>query len=133
MHFSVLSLKVIPWLDHGVFSFLQIAILFTSISFISYGSSCLFSQTMKREFERYQLKDLRILTGLLQILASLVLLLGLMNPIFAIGGAVFLSIMMFVALWVRIRIRDPWFLMLPALFYFALNFYISLIASSPFF
>lgn len=84
---------------------------------------------MRREFERYQLKNLRVLTGTLQILASLVLLLGFLNPIFAAAAALFLSVMMFVAFFVRLRIRDPWFLMVPALGYMVLSLYIFLSAS----
>ena len=87
---------------------------------------------MKREFERYRLKKLRVPTGLLQILVSLVLLLGFINPIFAIAASFFLSLMMLVALLVRLRIRDPWLLMIPAIFYLALNLYIALSLSRPF-
>ncbi len=88
---------------------------------------------MQREFERYRLKKLRVLTGVLQVLASLVLLLGLVNQIFASLGALFLSVMMLVALFVRLRIRDPWLSMIPAAVYLAINLYILLSTSYHFF
>ncbi len=104
-----------------MFTFLQIAQLFSSLSFMVYGSSCLFSETMKIEFKRYQASELRVLTGVLQILASLSLLAGLIYPILSLPGSLGLCLMMMGALFVRFKIKDPLISSLPAFVYMLLN------------
>lgn len=89
-------------------------LLFTAISFLGYGFSCLFSAHMVIEFQRYNLPKFRRLTGLLQVLAAIGLLIGLTIP--WIGGiaAAGLAIQMACGLAVRIKIGDAWYLCLPA-------------------
>ncbi len=87
---------------------------------------------MKVEFQRYQLPSMRILTGSLQILASLALLFGFKYPFMALLGALLLSLMMFFAMIVRIRIKDPYWAMIPAFVYMVLNLYIITKTLKPF-
>ena len=70
---------------------------------------------------RYGLGRARLLVGMLQGCAALGLLLGLELP--WIGGAAAggLTVMMLLAVAVRIRIRDSLLQTAPALFYFVLN------------
>ncbi len=94
------------------------------VLFAWYGTSCLFSKRMISEFERYQLPRLRQFTGILQVAASLGLLVGhFYRPVLLLsaGG---LAAMMFLALVTRIRIRDPLYLAIPAFSLLALNLFI---------
>lgn len=72
---------------------------------------------MVLEFQRYGLSRFRTLTGALQVLAALGLLLGLVFP--WIGGiaAGGLALQMACGLGVRVRIRDKWHQCLPAFIY----------------
>lgn len=107
-----------------MFYLFELAILFSSISFISYGSSCLLSSRMNFEFQRYQLPRLRVLTGCLQISAGIGLIIGFRLPIVLLAASLILGLMMFFAIIVRIRIKDSFLQMIPALVYLILNSYI---------
>ena len=73
---------------------------------------------MKGEFDRYHLGGQRKLIGGLQLLAVIGLLAGFYEPGLGKAAAMGLALMMFVAVGVPI----------PALFYLALNAYLSLAA-----
>lgn len=89
-------------------------LLFTALSFLGYGFSCLFSPHMVAEFQRYGLPQFRRLTGALQVLAALGLLAGLIVPWVAGIAAAGLALQMACGLAVRIKIGDVWYLCLPA-------------------
>ena len=72
---------------------------------------------MKTEFSRYRLNRFRIMTGALQIFASIGLLVGLEHQWLGFLAATGLSIQMAFALGVRLRIRDSLIQCLPAAFY----------------
>ena len=76
---------------------------------------------MLAEFKRYGLDKYRRLTGSLQILGALALLAGLFYFPLAIIGSAGLSVLMFMGLAVRIRLRDGFIKSTPALFYALLN------------
>jgi hypothetical protein len=98
--------------------------LISFASFLFYGLCCFFSKWTADEFVRYGLEKSRILTGVLQVAASLGLLLGFYNrPILLLssGG---LAVMMFLAVVTRFKIRDPLTAALPAFSLFALNVFI---------
>lgn len=105
-----------------------ILILFSAISFTGFGAACLFAPEMKREFKRYGLAEWRPLIGLLQLSAAGGLLLGLTLPWIGQAAAGGLAAMMLTGVFVRIRIRDTVFQMLPAFFYFVLNAYLCMAA-----
>jgi uncharacterized membrane protein YkgB len=105
-----------------------VLILFSAISFLGYGSACFLSAYMKREFDRYHLGAQRTLVGGLQMCAAIGLLAGLSQPWMGRAAAVGLALMMLVAVGVRIRIKDSLPQTTPALFYLALNAYLSLAA-----
>ena len=81
---------------------------------------------MRQEFQRYGLNPYRRLVGALQILGALSLLLGLFYIPLAITGATGLSVLMFMGLAVRIRLRDNIIQSIPALFYAVFNLVIVL-------
>ena len=80
--------------------------IFCAISFLAYGSCCLITQHMKREFQRYGIPKYRQITGLLQICAALGLILGIWIPFIGCIAATGLALQMASGLYVRITIRD---------------------------
>jgi hypothetical protein len=102
----------------------QIARYFSSVSFLYFGTKCIFSKKMVLEFDRLHLPQFRLLNGALQILGAIGLILGgLWLPVFYLsaGG---LALQMLVGFIVRIKLRDPLTKVLPALFFFVLNTYL---------
>ena len=103
-------------------------ILFSAVSFLGYGAACFLSSYLRREFERYRLGTQRTRVGGLQLCAAIGLLAGLSQPWMGRAAAAGLALMMLVAVGVRIRIKDTLLQTIPALFYLALNAYLSLAA-----
>ncbi len=89
-----------------------------------YGMSCLLSARMVGEFERYRLARFRVLTGTLQVAASLGTIAGQFYPPILLCSAGGLATMMFLAVATRIRIRDPLYAAIPALVLCVLNLFI---------
>jgi len=83
---------------------------------------------MKREFERYGLGSQRALVGGLQLCGALSLLAGLSQPRIGCAAVAGLALMMLIGVGVRIKIKDTLPQTMPALFYLALNAYLSLAA-----
>lgn len=99
---------------------------FSALSFLGYGVSCLTTQHMKREFQRFGYPRQRILTGSLQLLGAVGLLIGqVWLPILAFAAALGLTLMMAFGFYVRWRIKDPFIVSSPALIYALMNLYLS--------
>lgn len=96
---------------------IQVLTSFCALSFFGYGISCLFSPHMVTEFERYKLARFRVLTGALQVIASIALAIGYFIPLVAGLSAGGLALQMACGLGVRIRIGDNWVQCLPATSY----------------
>lgn len=97
---------------------------FSILAFGFYGTLTLVSADMVPEFERYGLGRLRVLTASLQIAGSLALLAGyVFRPMLLLAAAGFTA-MMFLAVVVRIKIRDPVLAMVPALLLMCLNLFL---------
>ncbi len=103
--------------------FLLLTIL-TSLMFIAYGLLCLLTNHMQEEFDRYGLSKFRFLTGLLELLGGLGLLLGhyYYLPLF-LFSALGLAILMLLGVLVRFKVKDPFYLSLPAFILLVLNLY----------
>lgn len=99
-------------------------ILCSAISFLGYGLACFFSDSLKREFDRYGFGSQRALIGGLQLCAAVGLLAGLSQPWLGRAAATGLALMMLVAVGVRIKIKDTFLQTTPALFYLVLNTYL---------
>lgn len=91
------------------------------MSFMAYGASCLTTGHMVREFERYGLPQYRQLTGILQLLGAIGLLAGLWLPLIGAVAAGGLALQMLVGFGVRLKIRDPFLLCIPAFAYLVIN------------
>lgn len=102
--------------------------LISAFSFAGYGLSCLLTQRMHLEFARYGLASLQKTIGYFQVLGSIGLLLGLYYPPLKVISSLGLSVMMLLAVLVRIRIKDSVTATLPALTFFLVNLYLFLSA-----
>lgn len=103
-----------------------LATFLSGISFLFYGTSCLTTDHMKREFIRFGYDRQRPLTGYLQLLGGLGLLLGYcFSSALALVAAAGLALMMSFGFGVRLQIKDSLFAASPAFFYAVLNWYLS--------
>lgn len=102
-------------------------LLFSAISFLFFGVTCLYSPYMMLEFKRYGLRKYRKLTGILQVAGALALLIGLWYKPLALLGSLGLSILMVLGFITRIRIRDSFIKTAPSLFFALINLTIFLI------
>ncbi len=104
-----------------------LATYFSGISFLFFGASCFTSSYMKIEFMRYGFDRQRPLTGVLQFLGGLGLLLGYWtSPPLAAAASGGLGLMMIVGFGVRMKIGDSLWAATPAFIYAALNLYLFL-------
>jgi hypothetical protein len=103
---------------------LNILILISSLSFTGYGIAYFKSPHMKSEFKRFGLAKAGTLTAVLELLGAVGLLVGLKFPLILLISAGGLAILMFLGVAIRIKIRDSFWISLPALFLMILNAYI---------
>ena len=101
-------------------------VMLSSISFLYYGVAAITTKTMQAEFERYGLDKFRVLTGCLQLLGGVGLLIGLKIPLILIISSAGLSLLMLMGFGVRIKIKDGFLLSSPSFLFMLLNLYIFL-------
>jgi len=102
----------------------EICVLISSLSFFGYAVSYFISPHMKKEFKRFGLEKIGLLTTILQFTGATGLIIGLkFNPILTIAS-LGLALLMLSGLLVRIKLKDSIWVSLPALFYMGLNTYI---------
>jgi hypothetical protein len=108
--------------------FPTLAAFFSGISFLFFGVTCLTTAYMKSEFVRYGYDRQRPITGVLQILGGLGILVGYYaaSPALVAFSATGLSLMMMFGFGVRMKIGDTLFMAAPAFFYAALNLYLGI-------
>ena len=100
----------------------------SAAAFLFYGLACLFSCKLVAEFERYRLARFRVLVGSLEVAGALGLIAGWWFPPLQLAAAAGLVLLMLCGLWARWRIRDPWYVMLPAAILAMVNLAIVLLA-----
>ena len=112
----------------------QLALLsiVSSLVFIVYGVFCAFTPSMVADFHRFGLDNLqinlRILTGVLEILGGAGLLIGLKwRPALWLSAAG-LALLMLIAFGVRLKMRDSVALSAPSFLLMLLNVYILVLA-----
>lgn len=103
---------------------LETAQAISAFGFLCYGIACLIHPKMKEEFLRYGLPKLRVLTGSLQIAAAIALLAGYAYPYSAMLASLGLSLMMLIAIGVRLKIKDPFAGFFQAFSCFILNLFV---------
>lgn len=98
--------------------------IISALAFILYGYYCVFSEAMVDDFERFKFSKFRVLVGSLEMLGGLGLLIGIyVRPILMLSS-LGLATLMFLALVTRLRMKDPLFEMLPAVFLMLVNGYL---------
>jgi hypothetical protein len=102
-------------------------VLLSGISFVGYAIAYFVGPKMKAEFERFGLQKYGLITILFEILGGLGLLTGYflnIDILFKIS-ALGLSVLMFLGVMVRLKVKDGLFVTLPAFFFFLLNAYLT--------
>ena len=97
------------------------ALLLSSVVFLCYGVSCLVFDGMKRDFERFGISHLRVLTGTLEVLGALGLVAGFWWPPLVVLSAGGLAVMMLLGVATRVRVLDSLGQTVPALALMLLN------------
>ena len=111
-------------------SVLSLLTVFSSATFVGYGLLCVTSPSMEREFTRFGLAHLRVLTGGLELLGGVGLLVGLKWPPALWLSAGGLALLMLCGVGVRVGVGDSLVQTLPALALMLLNLYL-LVAAWP--
>jgi hypothetical protein len=107
-------------------TFFQPLVFLNASFFFFYGLQCLISQTMVSEFRRFGLPDSqRVLTGVLQLLGSVGLVVGLYLPLLGALASGGLALMMLVAFGTRIKVGDGFLQSAPSLIFLVINTWIS--------
>ncbi len=99
-------------------------IIISGTSFLFYGVTYFFSLKMKAEFKRFGLEHFGTVVAFLQLFGAIGLFIGLYNYPLSLISSGGLTLLMFYAILVRIKLRDSFLLTLPALFYFLINLFI---------
>ena len=94
------------------------------VLFLFYGAAVLFAKGMKDEFDRFGLSNLRQLTGALEMLGALGLVVGQFIPVLVILSAGGLTVLMALGTITRIRVRDSVEQTMPAVVLLAVNAFI---------
>lgn len=97
-----------------------IIIYLTGFSFIAYGINSFVSKRMINEFKRWGLEDKRKIIGICQFIAGIGIILGSEFKTVLISSAIFIIMMMIIAIVVRIRIKDDISDIMPAIAYIVL-------------
>lgn len=108
----------------------EAALLVSALVFLFYGVACLAFDGMRRDFARFGLSRLRVLTGTLEVLGALALILGLWWPPLVVLGAGGLALMMLLGVATRVRVLDSLGQTLPALALMLLNAWLAWVAWS---
>jgi len=104
-----------------------IVILISGISFVVYGVLLLNSAKMQNEFKRFGLEKFTKLTGLLELLGGIGMLVGLKFSFILLISSGGLALLMLLGFIVRLKVKDGFWLTLPSLFFMVLNLYVFLI------
>ncbi|PQB06720.1 hypothetical protein BST83_05800 [Polaribacter filamentus] len=100
---------------------------FSSLAFIYFGMNCFYSDFIIAEFIRYDLPSYRKLTGILQLLGSTGLLIGLyFSPILLLLASIGLCLLMLAGFILRLKINDNFIQSSPSFIFAALNLFIAI-------
>ena len=100
---------------------LTLVVIFTGVSFIIYGYSSFISRRMKSEYARWGYNNQRKIVGSLQLLGGIGLILGLKINVLLITTSFCFIMMMTMAIFIRVKIRDNITDILPAITYLFLS------------
>ena len=95
----------------------MIITLFAGISFVIYAINSYSSKKMIQEYKRWQLEKQRKIIAFSQLICGVFLCIGLTSRTILLISSSFLIIMMFTAIYVRVKIKDNISEILPAISY----------------
>ncbi|WP_026838617.1 DoxX family protein [Gillisia sp. JM1] len=105
---------------------LSVITWFSGLVFIYFGINCFYSKFIISEFKRYKLPKYRKLTGILQLIGALSLLIGLyFYPILLLLASIGLSFLMLAGFIVRLKIKYNFIKSSPAFTFAAINLFIA--------
>lgn len=84
---------------------------------------------MREEFDRFRLSRYATLTGTLELMGGIGLLVGLKFNIILLLSSGGLALLMLLGFGVRLKMKDRFWLTFPSLFFMIINSYIFLIAA----
>ena len=96
----------------------------SSLSFLFYGIGYFVSPHLQEEFRRFGLAKFGPLTGVLEILGAIGLLVGLWVPLILVVAAGGLALLMLLGFGVRLKIKDGFWVSLPSFLFMLVNAYI---------
>jgi hypothetical protein len=106
----------------------SVLILVIAAAFIYYGTLCLVLPKMVAEFNRFGLSAYRRMTGILQLLGAIGLIVGLLvSPIIGFLAALGLCILMLLGFGVRIKIKDSIGEVMPSFVLMIINAYLVIV------
>lgn len=106
----------------------EVARAISILAFLFYGVTCLLTNRMVAEFQRYRLPQFRRLVGALELLGAIGMLVGYVLHPLLVASAAGLATLMLLGVATRIRIGDSLLHTLPALAFFLLNGFVLVIA-----
>lgn len=99
--------------------------IFNGIAFIFYGALCLFTDHMKKEFERYKLGRFRTTTGFFELCGGLGCLVGFFyNDFLYLFSCLGLAMLMIMGTFIRFRVGDSFIQAVPAIVLGFINCYL---------
>ena len=99
----------------------NILIYFSAISFVFYSINSLYSKRLISEYNRWGYGKFRFLISYFQLLAGIGLIIGIYFSFLISIVSFLLFVMMLVAIFVRIKVKDNVIEIFPAIFYASLN------------
>ena len=95
--------------------------IISGLSFIGYSLSYLFKPSMREEFKKLQIQKFSLLVVTLEFLGGVGLLVGIYSKEIALLSSGGLSLMMFLAVSIRIYYLNHWKFMLQGVIFFIIN------------
>jgi len=113
---------------------LTIVIWFSGVAFVYFGFNCFYSKFIISEFNRYNLPNFRKLTGFLQLIGAVGLLVGLyFSPLILLLASTGLFLLMIAGFVVRMKIKDNFIKSSPSFGFASLNLFIAIKTFTDFF
>jgi uncharacterized membrane protein len=104
------------------------------VAFVYFGFNCFYSKFIISEFNRYNLPNFRKLTGFLQLIGAVGLLVGLyFNPLILLLASTGLFLLMIAGFVVRMKIKDNFIKSSPSFGFASLNLFIAIKTFTDFF
>lgn len=107
-------------------------VYFSAVAFIFYGTVCLTTGHMKTEFRRWGMEGYRTLTGALELLGGVGLLLGFWYHPLMIMASAGLATLMLMGSIVRLKSKDSFKNIIPAFSLMLINSYILYRSLTPY-